>query len=180
MLSKDKDFEIIIKDIKKNNISYANVYQDFFRGKSKQNLAFLVDTETADSLDAGDKFISEDYFFESMGAMMIRKDFCCKKLIDTFVHRLMSSGIYHKYYSDSIFLWKLPLLLKNAEEITSKRKLNLIDVAPAFIFLIMGYLISFFILIGEILISRRKKVKYFKNKRKMRKKKYYLRKVLCK
>lgn len=84
MLSKDKDFEIIRKDIKKNNISYANVYQDIFRGKSKQNLAFLVDTETADSLDAGDKFISEDYFLESMDAMVIRKNFYCKKLRDTF------------------------------------------------------------------------------------------------
>ena len=42
------------------------------------------------------------------------------------------------------------------EEVNPKRKLTLIDVAPAFIILLWGYFISVLVFTGEILSNRRK------------------------
>ena len=103
-----------------------------------------------------------------MGGMMINKNFCCKKVIETFVHKLTASGLYFKYQSDKYFLLRLPFLLDLSEEDTSKRKLMLTDVAPAFIILLTGYFVSFFVLVGEMLTSPRKKMNCLKKNSKRR------------
>ena len=38
-----------------------------------------------------------------MTSMMVRKGFCCRHLIDAFVHRMMASGIYSKIVNDANF-----------------------------------------------------------------------------
>ena len=93
---------------------------------------------------------------------MIHKNFCCKKVIETFMHRLTASGLYFEYQNDKSFLFRLPFLLKFSEVDSSKRKVTLTDVAPAFIIFLIGYFASFLVFMGEILISPRKKVNYFK------------------
>ena len=128
----------------------------------EKNIAFIVDSHTVDAISIGNKFVSEDRFSEIMGAMMIRKNFCCKKVVETFVHRLMASGLYFKYLSDKSFLLRLPLLLSFSEKDTSKRKLTLTDVAPAFIILLTGYFVSFLVFVVEILSNSRKKMNHFK------------------
>ena len=90
---------------------------------------------------------------------MVRKDFCCKKLLENFVHRMMASGIYHKHWNDKVFLSRLSFLSTRSKNDSSQRKLTLTDVALAFLFLTMGYFISVLILIGEILANRRMNVK---------------------
>lgn len=119
----------------------------------------------------GAKIVSEDRFIENMAAMKIRKDFCCKKLIETFVHRLMASGLYFKDRNDNDFVRKLPFLLKHREKDTSKRKLTLMDFAPAFIFLLTGYFISFLVFICEILLNCKTAGKFLKTNKKKKKKK---------
>lgn len=154
-------------DIKKNNLSNRDVFEDFFHNEM-QNIAFLINTATTDYFK-DEKFISEDRFFESMSAMMIRKEFCCKKLVETFVHRLLASGLYFKYHKYSVFLIRRPHLLKYKKNKNNKRKLTLTDVAPAFMFLLAGYFISFLFLIGEIVSNRQKTMNYFQiNKRKQK------------
>ena len=68
-----------------------------------KNLAFIVPETVVDILSVGNKFVSKDSFLESMPDMMIRKDFCCKNVIDTFVHKMMAAGLYSKYMSDKSF-----------------------------------------------------------------------------
>ena len=72
----------------------------------------------------------------------------------------MASGLYFKYKSDKSFLIRLPLLLEFLDVDTGKRKLTLIDVAPAFIALLTGYVVSFSVLIGEILTDPKEKLHY--------------------
>ena len=123
-----------------------------------------MDSRSIDVIRIGNKFVSEDHFSEIMPSMMIRKDFCCKRVVETFVHKLMASGLYFKYQSDKSFLLRLPLLLKFTEEDTSKRKLKLTDVAPAFIVLLTGYLVSFLVLMVELQKNPNKKVHYSEKK----------------
>lgn len=116
----------------------------------------------------GEKNVSDDRSLEIMAAMMIQKDFGLKKLIESFVHRHMASGLYFKDNSDSALLYKYQYLLKYTENDTSKRKLTLTDFAPAFIFLLIRYFMSFSVFLYEIMLNRKTGVKFSmkKNKRK--------------
>ena len=157
--------KIIERDIKTNNLDYGKLFKPFLFENTNKKIAFIVDSEAVSMIRVGNKFVSEDRFSEIMVGMMIRKDFCCKKVIETFVHRLTASGLYFKYQSDRSFLLRLPLLLKYSEEDTRKRKLVLTDVAPAFIVLLTGYFLSFLIFIVEMLTNPRKKVNSLKKKK---------------
>ena len=62
--SERKSFRIIGTDLKKNNLSHTGTdYWDLFRKSNNKNLAFLVDTRTADLLSVDGDFISDDHFF---------------------------------------------------------------------------------------------------------------------
>ena len=155
-----ENLKVISTDIKNNNLDFEDLLYPFIFESSRKNIAFIVSFEVADQISVGNKFVSEDRFSEIMVAMMIRKGFCCKKVIETFVHRLAASGLYFKYMNDRSFLHRLPFLLEYSEEDTSKRKLTLTDVAPAFLILLMGYFLSFLVFMGEILMHRTKKGKH--------------------
>ena len=159
-MSTQKDLKVIERDIKTHNLIFRDFWRDFLNDRIEKNLAFIIDSREIDIFTVGNKFASEDRFAEIMATMMIRKDFCCKKMIETFVHKLLASGLYSKYQNDKSFFFRLPLLLNYSEKDTSKRKLTLTDVAPAFIALSMGYFVSFSALIGEILTHRWKKLNY--------------------
>ena len=161
-MSRQEDLKVIERDIKINNLSIYNFLDDFLNDRVDKNIAFIVDSRDIDIFTVGNKFASEDLFAEIMGAMMIRKNFCCKKIIETFVHKLMASGLYSKYQNDKSFFFRSPLLLNHKIKDSSKRKLALTDVAPAFIVLSTGYIVSFFVLVGEILTHRRKNLNYRK------------------
>lgn len=154
-MSEQNDLHTIGKDLLTNKLSSRNVFREFILKSRKQNLALFTDTGTLEKL-VGNYHVSEDRFFESMAGMMVQRNFCCKNLLNTFVHKMMASGILEKYHSDGAFLTSLPLRLAFPEDYDSTRKLTLTDVAPAFIFLLCGYFIAFFIFIGEILINLKK------------------------
>lgn len=100
--------------------------------------------------------------------MLVRKDFCCKKLLDEFVHRMMASGIRYELYRLSHYNFILSLQLNSTEEYTSKRQLTLTDLAPAFIFLLSGYFISILCLIGEIWSHRKNNMTFFTKRKKVK------------
>lgn len=164
--SKERHLQVIGKHILQNNFIYNNnVLEIFMRNSSNHNVAYFIDTEVLDGL-GGKYFISEDRFFQGMSGMRVRRGFCCKKLLDTFVHRIMASGIWLKNFNQGNFLKSLKLLLKYPEERIDKRKLTLTDVAPAFIILLSGYFISCLTLIGEMASNRKNRVYRLKrNKR---------------
>ena len=96
---------IIAKDVFQNNRRYS-LSADFMLSNKSKNFAFFIDTRNLESF-AENIFIPEDRFFESLSVMMIRRDFCCRALINKFVHGMMASGIYSKIISDSNFIRSL-------------------------------------------------------------------------
>ena len=164
--SKEENLRVIGKDIQANKLNSGQIWDDFLYGNLSQNLAFIVQESVVDILSVGRKFVSDDRFLESMYAMMIRKGICCKEVIETFVHKIMASGLYFKFKNDKSFWIRLPLLLEYQEKETTKRKLTLTDVAPAFIFLLTGYFVSFITLMGEMWIHPRKKIHCMKKSKK--------------
>ena len=74
---------------------------------------------------------------------------------------MISSGILNLYDSHTYFMYALALLLWHPENNDTRKKLTLIDVAPAFLLLLSGYLLSFACFIGEMLIGRKKKSNLF-------------------
>ena len=179
LTAKEENLRVIGKDIQKNKLTGNHIWIPFLYGNLSQNLAFIVPENVVDILKVGNKFVSEDCFLESMIGMMIQKDFCCKKAIDTFVHKMMASGLYSKYMNDKSFILRLRLLLKYQEKETIKRKLTLTDVAPAFIFLLSGYFISFLVFKVEIWIHPRRRMRHFLKKEEKRKKKIIFKKDFC-
>ena len=169
-----ENLRIIIKDMFQNYECYP-FPAAFMLGNKSKNFAFFIDPSIYESY-AGKFFISEDRFFESLPTMMVRRDFCCKDLIDKFVHRIMASGIHSKINSDSNFIQSL-FLSQTQEKETNIRKLTLTDVAPAFIFLLCNYFISSLVFIGEILLARRN-LRYSKRNKKKRELQNYLSKIL--
>ena len=172
--TEEENLRVIADDIDKNDISFKKLISNFLYGDKSINIVLFKDANNLDFF-IGNYFISEDRFVERMTAMYMRKDFCCKDMINTFVHRVMASGIYFKVFKDS----NLALLYYSRSrmtEIESKRKLTLIDLAPAFIFLLGGHLISFTVFVFEIKMNQ-KNVRYLiRETKKFRKKR--LRKVL--
>ena len=154
--SQQKYWRILGRDLERNNLSHISVLEDFYFDKTERNLAFIGDAVSVELFGMGKKVVSEEPFLLSATAVVIRKNFCCKKLIETFVHRLMASGLYYKFLRDSAFFHSLPRAVKYVERDT-ERKLSLIDVAPAFIFLSAGYVISLLVFIGELHFSHWKK-----------------------
>ena len=155
MDTKQKHLRVIAVDIARNNDRATNVMRDFLLGNAKQNLALFIESRILDYFTE-EYFISEDRIFPELGAMAVRGGFCCKQLLDTFIHRMQASGILNKYESDGIFYHKVQNMNSTLKNDPSKRKLTLTDVAPAFLCLLFGYFISFLVLIAEILSSRKK------------------------
>ena len=169
--SKQQNLQAIAEDIEKNNFRLNEFIKNFIYGDKSINIALFKDTNNLDFF-IGNYFISEDRFNEILTAMYFRKDFCCKDMINTFVHRMMASGIYFKVFKDSNFAISISSrsrMMKNE----SKRKLTLTDLAPAFIFLLGGYFMSFMVFIFEIMMNR-KNVRYFKRKTKRIQKKVHV------
>ena len=145
-------FGVIADDISKNSDRFFHLLKNFGRGNKTTELAYFSLTDFLDFF-AEKYFISEDRFFQVIASMSVPRGFYYKELVDTFVHRMMASGIYFKYYSDFTFL-KSPLFRITGIERTN-RKLTLTDLAPAFIFLLCGYFISLSVLFWEMVSSRR-------------------------
>lgn len=155
-----------LKIIGMNIMKNIKEYPKILSFHSIHNLAFVEETDIAEVYAVNTKgtrsFLAEDHFLEYMTGMLVRKGFCCKNLLDNFVHRLMSSGLFFKFNSDMKFLLSLPRLLKYPEMDDSKKIINLADMYPAFKILLAGYLISALVLVAEILYNHKSKLKHSK------------------
>ena len=171
--SEQENLREIARDIYKNYVRFDKLFSTFLLGDKSINIALFKDANNLDFF-VGNYFISEDRFVERLTAMYMRKDFCCKDMINTFVHRVMASGIYFKVFKDSnvkILHYSRSRMIEN----DSKRKLTLTDLAPAFMFLLSGYLMSFTVFIFEVIINQ-KNERYFKRKTRKKYRKKRIRK----
>ena len=104
--TKQKHLRVIARDINRNNRRATNVMSDFLFGNTTENVALFVESRILEYFTE-EYFVSEDCIFPELGAMAVRKGFCCKQLLDAFIHRMKASGILNKHESDGIFYHKV-------------------------------------------------------------------------
>lgn len=95
-------------------------------------------------------FISEDNFYMTLYALPYRKSFCCGQSLETATHRIVSAGLHKKVLGDESFKASLSVTVPSSES-EYHRKLTLVDMSGAFSFLIIGYILSIFAFIFELI-----------------------------
>ena len=143
---------VIADNISKNYLRLTTLFENFIRGNRSMEIAYFTQTNFLGIFDEK-YFVSEDRFLQSISSMSVRRGFCCKELLDTFVHRMMASGLYFKYFSDQIFSGSFYVGITENE--TTNRKLTMTDLAPAFILLLCGHFISLLVFCREIVSGRK-------------------------
>lgn len=67
--SSHENFRVIAADLRLDNLSHTDIFQDLFPQGIEENIAFLLDTKTTDLLSVGKKFVSQVIFLENMTVM---------------------------------------------------------------------------------------------------------------
>ncbi|GIX84486.1 lig_chan-Glu_bd domain-containing protein [Caerostris darwini] len=109
------------------------------------------------------KFISDDSIVEMSTAIALKKNFCCRNKLDGVILRMVSGGLFQKLVNDKLFETRAQMLSSEFAD-SEEKPLALEDVFGIFLFLIVSYVASFVLLIGEILHDRYSKCIFSKVK----------------
>ncbi|GFY52498.1 uncharacterized protein TNIN_168881 [Trichonephila inaurata madagascariensis] len=97
-------------------------------------------------------FVSDDLFFTLTRAVVLKKEFCCKKTLNTLISRIRAAGLYKKILEDDLFHLKVSNeLLEASVNGDYFKSLELEDLSSAFILLLSGYCLSAIVWILEVL-----------------------------
>ncbi|GBL85975.1 hypothetical protein AVEN_89041-1 [Araneus ventricosus] len=100
------------------------------------------------------KFISEDSIVEMSTAVALKKGFCCKTRLDDVILRIVSGGLFQKLVDEKLFKTRTHLSSATSSKTTTKA-LTISEVYGIFLLLLLSYITSFLLLIGEIFYKRR-------------------------
>ncbi|GFX05720.1 glutamate receptor ionotropic, delta-2 [Trichonephila clavipes] len=128
-----------------DNIIGAPQYIEDFTAVLGPKLVFLL--EYGEPPYTTKRILKETILFWNVG-LAVRKDFCCKKLMEKYITRILYTGIYEKLYQDELFKARLSF---NWKDISPKIKsLTLTDLVGAFIMLGVGFCVAFAVLLIEV------------------------------
>lgn len=162
--STDKSWNKIADCMDRSDM-FTNKIQEFLQPKNYKK-AFVALKFNFDPLSR-DYFIPDDNFYTMFAVIVVRKTFCCKKMLDDVVHKVFSTGILDKFLREEIFFIALSKINMRIEESDRDVKLSLQDVSGAFIFLIFGFIFAIIAFVFEIICGR-KTVSDKKKRRKVR------------
>ena len=100
--------KVIAKNCLENNRKFTEASPE-----DEENVAYINILSNVESYDATflqNYFIFENNFFEFTTSIILRKRFCCKEMIDTFVHRFLASGIFDKFNKDNNYVSRIKQL----------------------------------------------------------------------
>lgn len=146
---------VIGEDVKKHLVAYKETKDLLLHGDEKialiaprNYIAFLQNL----------CFISEKNLFGNMQGIAFRKSFCCRSHLDLAIQKIFVAGLYTKLNNKFLFLSFLKTLSpEERSEVTPKIILNLTDLSGPFLFLILGYIVSIFVFILEMVMGKRQK-----------------------
>ncbi|GFY77133.1 lig_chan-Glu_bd domain-containing protein [Trichonephila inaurata madagascariensis] len=93
---------------------------------------------------------SEDSGYTMTTAFVLRKDFCCRTQLKKVMSRMVSAGIYDRFFKLETLKYSLSLPA-NEKEMDKKRILTLNHLFGAFSVLLSGLGISFLVFFGEVI-----------------------------
>lgn len=149
--STDEQVVSLAKHIAKNDWLIPPNLKTISRTLLQRNTAVISAESNMHMQPPESVFLAPDYFNLLNFGMVFNKNFCCKSTVDSFLHRFVAGGLYHKVHSDVEFR----LQLKNRKHVSFRSDfspLTLEDVRGAFVILACGYCLSFVALIVELLI----------------------------
>ncbi|XP_055950962.1 glutamate receptor ionotropic, delta-1-like [Argiope bruennichi] len=97
--------------------------------------------------------VADDSFGIWSAGVMIRKGFCCLENINMAILRINNGGLYQKILDDEAFQQQYKLFSRKLPD-SGVRKLGLEELSGSFFLLMLGYIISFLILIIERIYNR--------------------------
>ncbi|GFW89291.1 uncharacterized protein TNCV_4934591 [Trichonephila clavipes] len=95
---------------------------------------------------------SEDSGYTMTTAFVLRKDFCCKTQLKKVMSRMISAGIYDRFFKLETLKYSLSVPASE-EKMDKKRVLTLNHLFGAFSILFSGLVISFLVFLGEIIVN---------------------------
>ena len=98
--TKEENLKIIRTGIKNNILNIRTFLTPLILENTSKNMAITIDSDALNVTRIGKNFVYEDHFSETTGVMIIHKDICCKNMIEAFIHRLITLGLYFKYHND--------------------------------------------------------------------------------
>ncbi|GFS34637.1 lig_chan-Glu_bd domain-containing protein [Trichonephila inaurata madagascariensis] len=99
------------------------------------------------------KFISEDSIAQYSTAIALKKNFFCKPQLDSAILRIVGGGLFQKFVDDRLFETRANIL-SGVSERSPGTALALEDMYGIFLLLLLSYVSSFVLLLGEILHKR--------------------------
>ncbi|GBL95866.1 hypothetical protein AVEN_227113-1 [Araneus ventricosus] len=112
-----------------------------------------------ENIMANQALISHDSLSAITRAIFFRKDFCCKALMDKYIHRISAGGFYHRFLRYQ--LYKRQFYAASASQVpdSSFKSLNVKDMLSTFLLLIFGYFLGLLALIAETFLFRKRHAK---------------------
>lgn len=148
--SEKTSLRIIGDNILQNPLGYGYI-ENYFR-LTTENIVYIESREESEFLK-GRYFISNDRFLQYLQGMATTKDFCCKEQLDIAIFRLQAGGFLQKFMLERDFRFAMETFSSESINLDHRRRIRFTDISAAFVFLILGYTISFFMLIAEIKFS---------------------------
>ncbi|GFX80963.1 lig_chan-Glu_bd domain-containing protein [Trichonephila clavipes] len=99
------------------------------------------------------KFISEDSIAQYSTAIALKNNFFCKSQLDSAILRIVEGGLFQKFVDDRLFETRANIL-SGVSERSPRTALALEDMYGIFLLLLLSYVSSFVLLLGEILHRR--------------------------
>lgn len=100
-------------------------------------------------------FIPDDDFGVIFWAIQVKKEFCCLRQLDSFIHKMTASGLLKKI-SDDFYFRQMLAYNKKEVFVESTLELELNEVSGAFFLLCLGYGIASIVLFSEVMHFRLK------------------------
>ncbi|KAG8179387.1 hypothetical protein JTE90_003643 [Oedothorax gibbosus] len=117
-------------------ITYASELRFFYSGPGSQ------------------AFISRDTFSDVIIAMAVKKGFCCMEKLNSIIARFNAAGLYEKFVDDASFLYHLDYMKTSKPKKDEKKQLSFDRVKGSLVLLLVGYLASIIVFLGEIFMFK--------------------------
>lgn len=159
--SKDETVLAIAKQIDVNEWLIKPTEIEVATTLNQPNIAVVVPEYDFGILFEEQVFVSKDSFCPIFWGIALSKNFCCKRKLDSLIHRLTAAGLYNKLRSDFLFHSQMKYSKLMSRKTVGFKQLNQQDVQGAFIALIFGCILSCISFAAEVIYDKVKKYLIF-------------------
>lgn len=153
MLMNNEKMQFIGEMLKKSQ--KVKFIHEIYKPLDEYDYIFVMDRNTLEGLLSPDRYvISKDNSIQMWYGLLLTENFCCKKKLNSVIHRVWHSGIFKKMQCRWEFIYRriyLDYYYKHGSPDKSPvQPLTLSDLAGPFVILIFGNLLALIIFFVEL------------------------------